>query len=81
MSDKYKNSYDLAAKAEWEGSFSGLVLDYGLKLTDLPDDLPEDVKDAVIRCLDAKDDFDFVNSYLSDALDHCPYPDDEIWDE
>jgi hypothetical protein len=73
--DKYRNSYDMAAKADWEGGFSGLVLEYGLSLNSLPDDLPGYIRDAVIRCIDAKEDFELVDNYLRNALDHCPYPD------
>lgn len=77
---QYKNSYDMAAKADWEGGFSGLVLNYGLSVTSLPADLPDDIRDAAIRALDAKEDFDLVDNYLREALDHCPYPDEADWD-
>jgi hypothetical protein len=75
--DGYRNSYELASKADWEGNFTELVMSYGLALSDLPPDLPEDVYHAALRCIDAKDDFQLVQDYLTNALDHCPYPDSE----
>lgn len=65
---KYENSYELAAAVECDG-LSYFILEYGLSVDDFPDDLPDEVRYALIRCLKVKEDFHLVERYLSDALD------------
>jgi hypothetical protein len=66
MSNKYESVADLADKVQWEGGLTAAILDYGIRVADLPDGAPADVQSAWKRVEDVADDVNFIQRWLDD---------------
>lgn len=56
---------ELASKIEWEGGIMEAV-DYGIKVADLPEDIPVEIRDAWQRMRNVLADVDLVQRWLWD---------------
>lgn len=48
---KYDDAEQLGNKMSWEGGAGEFIFGYGIKMEDLPDDLPEPVREAFATLL------------------------------
>jgi hypothetical protein len=67
VNDQYKSVHDLVAKVEWEGGVTEAIAGYGIPPSRLPDDVPEEVREAWRRIYDIRDDVNLVSRWL-DAM-------------
>lgn len=54
---------ELAAKIDWEGGVESAI-NYGIKVTDLPEDTPARVVHAWAILQAAREDLDLINAWL-----------------
>lgn len=63
MADKMTRE-EIAAKVEWEGGLGETINGYGLNSSVLPDDCPENVRNAWMNVEAINVDLDVINNWL-----------------
>lgn len=56
---------EIAGKIEWEGGVVDTILDYGLDVSFLPDDVPAEVAEAWSRIQDIDEDVSTIEEWLN----------------
>jgi hypothetical protein len=66
---KYENVRILAEKAESVGGVMVIILGYGVRVDDLPDDTPPYIKEAWQRVWNVTNDVIVLDEWISETLD------------
>lgn len=77
---KYNSGHELATKMDSEGGLAEMLFGYGLNKDDLPDDMPNYIRDKLFDLLDPElhEAYREVGEWLWQQYDADPSPGD--WD-
>lgn len=67
---RYDSAADLAAKVDWEGGIEEAILNYGIPVDDLPDEVPNNIREAWGRVRAMDHDIRLIERYLSAQLEN-----------
>jgi hypothetical protein len=65
---RYASSGELARKADNEGGLDGLLFGYGLRVSELPDDMPAEIVTAIKKLLAVAGAYEQAEAYLEEHL-------------
>lgn len=72
---RYEHSADLGWRADREGSVHELIFGFGLRMEDLPNDMPPAMRAKVRQLLAVKPALDELRRYLEKAVNAYDYRD------
>jgi hypothetical protein len=78
---RYNSSHDMAAKMDSEGGLSEFIFGYGLNPEDIPDDMPEVMRDKLHALRNLSHAYDSLQSWLYERMDDDPKPGDYDYEE
>ena len=64
----YESSAEMAAHADEEGGITGLIFGRGMELSELPDDIPNEIYAAIVRIGNVRNSVQTVAAYLDSKL-------------
>lgn len=72
---RYEHSADMGWKADSQGGVDALIFGYGLRMEDLPNDMPAPLRARVRELLAVKPALEEVRQYLEKAVNDYDYRD------
>ena len=70
---RYEHSADLGWKADSEGGVAELIFGYGLRMEDLPNDMPPEIRRKIRQLIAVEPVLEDVRKYLEKAVNEYQY--------
>ena len=64
----YQSSAEMAAHADEEGGITELIFGRGMELSELPDDIPNEIYEAIDQLINVKPRVEQISAYLDSKL-------------
>ena len=78
MSTRYEHSAELGWKTDSEGGVPAMIFGYGLRMEDLPNDMPPHIRALVKKLNEAAPAVEELERYLEKAVNEYDYKE---WDD
>ena len=70
---RYEHSADLGWKSDCEGGVEQLIFNYGLRMEDLPNDMPPPMRAKIKQLIEIEPVLEEVRRYLEKAVNEYDY--------